>query len=184
MHCNCENLACPHGEKPCPNEAGAKKVMYVGAVCDACYERMPPEYRLPKPKPGRREALEMIDRQFREIGQAAENAMHEDAEELRDTVDYIGDSLDVIDDSDIEAFPGHKEVHSDAGERVARTGKTSFEARDAILEEIMDWARDGIYAVGIETNEEPGSVVQHVAAIRSLLKPLKTAAREMAREED
>lgn len=50
MHCNCENLKCPHGKRPCRNEAGEKKVMYVGAVCDACYERMPAEFRLPRKK--------------------------------------------------------------------------------------------------------------------------------------
>lgn len=47
MHCNCENLKCPHGKRPCRNEAGEKKVMYVGAVCNDCYKNMPPEYRLP-----------------------------------------------------------------------------------------------------------------------------------------
>jgi hypothetical protein len=50
MRCNCENGRCPHGEKACPNEAGDKKVMYVGRVCDACYGRMSPEYRLPQKK--------------------------------------------------------------------------------------------------------------------------------------
>jgi hypothetical protein len=50
MYCNCENLRCPHKDKPCQSEAGDKKVMYVGRVCDACYERMPLEYRLPQKK--------------------------------------------------------------------------------------------------------------------------------------
>lgn len=48
MRCNCENINCPHGEKSCPNDAGKKRVMYLGAVCDECYENMLPEYRLPK----------------------------------------------------------------------------------------------------------------------------------------
>lgn len=46
MRCNCENSHCSHGLKPCPNEAGDKKVMYVGRVCDECYEQMPEEFRL------------------------------------------------------------------------------------------------------------------------------------------
>lgn len=42
--CNCENVKCPHGEEPCTNEAGKHKAEYVGAICDACAERMPKKY--------------------------------------------------------------------------------------------------------------------------------------------
>lgn len=34
--CNCENIHCPHGEKPCPHPAGVARMEYVGHVCDNC----------------------------------------------------------------------------------------------------------------------------------------------------
>lgn len=45
--CNCENLACDHGPKPCKNKAGEAKVMYIGKVCDECAGKMPKKYVLP-----------------------------------------------------------------------------------------------------------------------------------------
>jgi len=44
--CNCENSSCQHQAGGCKTPAGAHKVQYVGAVCDACFEQMPAEYRL------------------------------------------------------------------------------------------------------------------------------------------
>jgi hypothetical protein len=50
--CNCEQKECEgrriHGAGACPNQADpTKRVMYVGALCSDCYERMPRQYRLP-----------------------------------------------------------------------------------------------------------------------------------------
>jgi hypothetical protein len=45
--CNCENSHCAHGGDQCPNEAGTSmRVMYVGAVCSACFQKMDPQYRV------------------------------------------------------------------------------------------------------------------------------------------
>lgn len=53
--CNCENANCPHGGgdpsgakwKPCPNQGEPQyRVMYIGAVCKECYDRMDPQYQL------------------------------------------------------------------------------------------------------------------------------------------
>ena len=64
MRCNCENLKCPHGEKACRNEAGKKKVMYVGAVCDDCYKNMPPKYRLPEHRVPNGPHIRKISREY------------------------------------------------------------------------------------------------------------------------
>ena len=42
--CNCENLACSHGNKTCHNKAGDKKALYVGRICDECAKHMPEKY--------------------------------------------------------------------------------------------------------------------------------------------
>lgn len=49
--CPCESEACErlglHRAGECPHQADPKlRVEYLGALCPACYERMPPEYRL------------------------------------------------------------------------------------------------------------------------------------------
>lgn len=42
--CNCESSKCDH-ERACPRPTGSHEVMYIGAVCDECYEKTPVEYR-------------------------------------------------------------------------------------------------------------------------------------------
>lgn len=34
------------GTKMCMNAAGTKRLQYVGACCDTCYDNMPEEYRI------------------------------------------------------------------------------------------------------------------------------------------
>ena len=46
LPCRCENRHCDHGEKACPRDTGTHRVMYVGNVCDACFQAIPKEYRL------------------------------------------------------------------------------------------------------------------------------------------
>lgn len=49
MNCNCESFHCPicKGEG-CHNQAGKRKAMYVGAVCDNCAQHTPVRYMLPE----------------------------------------------------------------------------------------------------------------------------------------
>jgi hypothetical protein len=42
--CNCENSKCHHNAGECENKAGDTKVIYIGAVCDACAKKTPAEY--------------------------------------------------------------------------------------------------------------------------------------------
>jgi hypothetical protein len=49
MKCNCESSVCFHrGVSTCARQANPeKRLLYVGAVCDACYDACPREYRKP-----------------------------------------------------------------------------------------------------------------------------------------
>jgi len=45
--CNCENAACEHQPAACGMPPGADtRVMYVGRVCQGCYDRMPTQFCL------------------------------------------------------------------------------------------------------------------------------------------
>lgn len=53
MQCNCENLHCPVCQgKGCKEQAGARRAMYVGAMCDGCAQHMPRQYMVTETSPG------------------------------------------------------------------------------------------------------------------------------------
>jgi len=58
LSCNCESLACGHGEKSCaaPGVTGKFRLQDLGAVCEPCYKTVPEQYRIP-PAPEAGEAV-------------------------------------------------------------------------------------------------------------------------------
>ena len=46
--CNCEQKVCEDKDKhkpgDCKNEAGDKKALYIGAICDTCAKTLPTKY--------------------------------------------------------------------------------------------------------------------------------------------
>ena len=49
MQCNCENLTCKVCQgNGCSHQAGDTRVMYIGAICDACAKYTPECFKLPK----------------------------------------------------------------------------------------------------------------------------------------
>lgn len=61
MRCNCENLRCQECDgKGCKNEAGKRRAMYVGALCDGCASHTPERYLIDE-VPSRTEKLTQLE---------------------------------------------------------------------------------------------------------------------------